>query len=69
MQHTLEGLARGMRKLCVGDERILTIHPDWAFGKFGAAKGRIPPYSIVVYKVKVLRVIRHSEWKKGRDGL
>ena len=29
------GVDQGMRDLCVGDKRRMTMHPDWAYGARG----------------------------------
>ena len=59
----IEGVDRGMRELCVGDKRRLTIHPDWAYGEQGRP-GSIPPNAVLVFEVE-MKDIRRPDPRKG----
>ena len=60
--HVIEGVDKGMRGLCVGDKRRLTVHPDWAYGAQGR-QGSIPPNAVLVFDVEVQDVKRPDHIK------
>jgi len=55
--HVIEGVDRGMRGMCVGDKRRITIHPDWAYGEHGRP-GSIPPNSVLIFDVEMTNINR-----------
>ena len=34
----IHGVDQGMRGLCIGEKRRMTMHPDWAYGTGGTGK-------------------------------
>ena len=55
--NVITGVDIGMRGLCVGDKRTMTIHPDWAYGHRGAP-GKIPPNSVIKFDVELTGITR-----------
>lgn len=53
----IPGVDRGMKQMCVGEKRRLTIHPDWAYGEQGRP-GSIPPNSTLVFDVELNEIHR-----------
>ena len=63
-QESIKGVDQGLRGLCEGDERALRIHPDLAYGSEGLGN-RVPADSEVIYDVKVVRIERENQERKG----
>lgn len=55
--HVIKGVDEGMKNMCVGEKRRLTIHPSWAYGKTGRP-GSIPPNAVLVFDVEMLDITR-----------
>jgi len=54
------GLDKGMRSMCVGEKRRLTVHSDWAYGDEGRPPA-IPPKSTLVFENVLNDIERHDE--------
>lgn len=55
--HVIKGVDVGMRGLCVGDKRLMTIYPDWAYGDEGVP-GTIPPKATLRFEVELTGIDR-----------
>jgi len=55
----IRGVDLGMRGLCVGEKRRMIMHPDWGYGSRGT--GNIPPNSVLVFDVHLMKVKRPGE--------
>jgi len=55
--HVITGVDVGMRGLCVGDKRKMTIHSDWAYGDNGI-KGTIPEKATLIFDVELTSIER-----------
>lgn len=53
----ITGVDVGMRGLCVGDRRTLTIQPEWGYGPRGFP-GKIPPNSVLMFDVELMGIER-----------
>jgi len=53
----ITGVDRGMKQMCVGEKRRLTIHPDWAYGEEGRP-GSIPPNATLIFDVELHEIVR-----------
>eukprot|EP01006_Ploeotia_vitrea_P030933 TRINITY_DN63246_c0_g2_i1.p1 TRINITY_DN63246_c0_g2~~TRINITY_DN63246_c0_g2_i1.p1 ORF type:complete len:130 (+),score=31.90 TRINITY_DN63246_c0_g2_i1:29-418(+) len=51
----IKGWDQGLLKLSVGQRAILTIQPEWGYGKSGAG-GQIPPNAVLTFDVELLGV-------------
>lgn len=60
----ITGVDIGMRGLCVGDKRRMTIHPEWGYGERGVA-GTIPPNSVLVFDVELTSIERPNGEKQS----
>lgn len=56
-QHVIKGVDVGMRGLCVGDKRLMTIYPGWAYGDEGVP-GTIPPKATLRFEVELTGIDR-----------
>jgi len=56
----ITGVDKGMRGMCVGEKRKMTIHPDWAYGERGYPDD-IPPHATLVFDVELLSINRPDE--------
>ena len=65
---TITGVDVGMRGLCVGDKRTLTIHPDWGYGRRGF-RGSIPPNSVLKFDVELTGIVRPDGQRASIDEL
>ncbi|XP_066925057.1 peptidyl-prolyl cis-trans isomerase FKBP9-like [Clytia hemisphaerica] len=59
------GVDQGMRGLCVGEKRRMTMHPDWGYGTSGT--DNIPPNSVLVFDVHLLKVERPGDGVETLD--
>ncbi|XP_074051675.1 peptidyl-prolyl cis-trans isomerase FKBP14 [Macrotis lagotis] len=50
----LRGWDRGLKDMCAGEKRRLTIPPALAYGKEG--KGKIPPESTLIFNIDLLEI-------------
>ena len=51
----ITGVDKGMRGMCVGEVRRLTVHHDWAYGEKGW-DGVVPPNTTLVFKSELKRI-------------
>ena len=51
----IRGWDEGLRDMCVGEKRRLTVQPEWAYGAKGAG-GIIPPNSVLGQLTAAVRV-------------
>ncbi|XP_074754187.1 peptidyl-prolyl cis-trans isomerase FKBP14 [Athene noctua] len=54
IREAIKGWDKGLKDMCVGEKRKLTIPPDLAYGKEG--KGKIPPESTLIFNVDLLEI-------------
>jgi len=54
------GVDRGMRDMCVGERRKLTVHSDWGYGDEGRP-GTIPPRATLVFNNILKNIERPNE--------
>ncbi|NWI07644.1 FKB14 isomerase, partial [Regulus satrapa] len=54
IREALKGWDRGLKDMCVGEKRKLTIPPALAYGKEG--KGKIPPESTLIFNIDLLEI-------------
>jgi FKBP-type peptidyl-prolyl cis-trans isomerase len=59
-----EGIDQGVRGLCVGDKRVLTIPAELAYGEEGLDT-RVPSGAKVLYDVEVVVVERTEQQRRG----
>ena len=55
----IKGWDHGMQGMCPGDKRVLTIGPNYAYGKRGAG-GIIPPDATLVFDVEMISFEPHG---------
>ncbi|NXY88621.1 FKB14 isomerase, partial [Alcedo cyanopectus] len=55
IKEAIKGWDRGLKDMCVGEKRKLTIPPALAYGKEGKA-GKIPPESTLIFNVDLLEI-------------
>lgn len=48
-----KGLEIAIEKSAKGDESVITLKPEYAFGKDGSKEFGIPPDATIIYKVKL----------------
>jgi len=53
----ITGVDRGMRNMCIGEKRKLTIASEWAYGKKGRP-GSVPPDSTLIFENLLLNIER-----------
>merc|ERR1712156_636038 len=58
--HVIHGVDEGMRGMCVGEKRTITIHPDWAYGERGNP-GVVPPNAVLIFDVEMTDIERPKE--------
>ncbi|XP_064530132.1 peptidyl-prolyl cis-trans isomerase FKBP14 [Pseudopipra pipra] len=54
IREAIKGWDRGLKDMCVGEKRKLTIPPALAYGKEG--KGKIPPESTLIFNIDLLEI-------------
>lgn len=42
--------------MCRGEIAILTIQPEWAYGKKGKPEAKIPPDATLVFEVELVKI-------------
>ena len=52
----IPGWTEGLQRLRGGGEAKLTIPPDLAYGSKGAGGGKIPPCSVLIFRVELLGI-------------
>ena len=52
----IAGVDAGLRDMCVGDKRIITLHHNLAYGKAGHKN--VPPNADLVFEVQLLSIDR-----------
>lgn len=57
----ITGLEAGLRGICEGETRLLTIPPYLAYGSEGAAGGLIPPDAVINYRITVQAIHRPTD--------
>ena len=57
--HVIQGIDEGMRGMCIGEKRRLTIHPDLV-GNEGAP-GVVPKNNVLIYDVLLTNIIRPKQ--------
>ena len=60
--HVITGVDKGMRDMCVGEKRKMTIHSDWAYGDAGRP-GSIPPKATLIFEVLLNKIERPDPTK------
>lgn len=54
VREVLVGWDKGLRNMCTGERRKLTVPPVLAYGKEG--KGKIPPSSTLIFDIELLEI-------------
>ncbi|XP_042672734.1 peptidyl-prolyl cis-trans isomerase FKBP14 isoform X2 [Centrocercus urophasianus] len=54
IREAIKGWDKGLKDMCVGEKRKLTIPPALAYGKEG--KGKIPPESTLIFNIDLLEI-------------
>ncbi|XP_053876026.1 peptidyl-prolyl cis-trans isomerase FKBP14 [Malaclemys terrapin pileata] len=54
IKEAIKGWDKGLKDMCVGEKRQLTIPPSLAYGKEG--KGKIPPESTLIFNIDLLEI-------------
>ncbi|XP_034554339.1 peptidyl-prolyl cis-trans isomerase FKBP14 [Notolabrus celidotus] len=54
MKEVLKGWDKGLKDMCIGERRKLTIPPSLAYGKEG--KGKIPPSSTLIFDMELMDI-------------
>lgn len=54
IREVIRGWDKGMKDMCTGEKRKLTIPPSLAYGKEG--KGKIPPSSTLIFEVELVEI-------------
>ncbi|KAM3927648.1 peptidyl-prolyl cis-trans isomerase FKBP14 [Leptodactylus fuscus] len=54
IKEVIKGWDRGLKDMCVGEKRKLTIPPALAYGKEG--KGKIPPESTLIFNISLMEI-------------
>ena len=52
----IPGWTEGLQRLRGGGEAKLTVPPDLAYGRKGAGGGKIPPCSVLIFRVELLGI-------------
>lgn len=56
----IKGWDQGLLGMCEGEKRKLVIPPDMGYGERGAPP-KIPPSSVLVFEVELLKIERKEE--------
>ncbi|XP_037310321.1 peptidyl-prolyl cis-trans isomerase FKBP14 [Pungitius pungitius] len=54
VQEVLKGWDKGLKNMCTGERRKLTIPPSLGYGKEG--KGKIPPSSVLIFHIELMDI-------------
>ncbi|XP_073189697.1 peptidyl-prolyl cis-trans isomerase FKBP14 isoform X2 [Lepidochelys kempii] len=54
IKEAIKGWDKGLKDMCVGEKRQLTVPPSLAYGKEG--KGKIPPESTLIFNIDLLEI-------------
>uniref|UniRef100_A0A8C5S7S7 peptidylprolyl isomerase n=1 Tax=Laticauda laticaudata TaxID=8630 RepID=A0A8C5S7S7_LATLA len=54
IKEVIQGWDKGLKQMCIGEKRKLTIPPSLAYGKEG--KGKIPPESTLIFHIDLLEI-------------
>ncbi|XP_054478129.1 peptidyl-prolyl cis-trans isomerase FKBP14 [Anoplopoma fimbria] len=54
LREVLKGWDKGLKDMCTGERRKLTVPPSLAYGKEG--KGKIPPSSTLVFDIELMEI-------------
>ncbi|KAL6109097.1 fkbp14 [Pungitius sinensis] len=54
VQEVLKGWDKGLKNMCTGERRKLTIPPSLGYGKEG--KGKIPPNSVLIFHIELMDI-------------
>ncbi|XP_010185916.1 PREDICTED: peptidyl-prolyl cis-trans isomerase FKBP14 [Mesitornis unicolor] len=54
IREAIKGWDKGLKDMCVGEKRKLTVPPALAYGKEG--KGKIPPESTLIFNIDLLEI-------------
>ncbi|KYO26864.1 peptidyl-prolyl cis-trans isomerase FKBP14 [Alligator mississippiensis] len=78
IKEAIKGWDKGLKDMCVGEKRKLTIPPSLGYGKEG--KGKIPPESTLIFNIDLLEIRNgprshesfqemdlNDDWKLSKD--
>ncbi|XP_068591743.1 peptidyl-prolyl cis-trans isomerase FKBP14 [Cebidichthys violaceus] len=54
IQEVIKGWDKGLKNMCTGERRKLTVPPSLAYGKEG--KGKIPPSSTLIFDIELMEI-------------
>ncbi|XP_072139292.1 peptidyl-prolyl cis-trans isomerase FKBP14 [Mobula birostris] len=54
IKESLKGWDKGLREMCSGEKRKITIPPALAYGKEG--RGKIPPESTLIFEIELIEI-------------
>ncbi|KAK9513666.1 hypothetical protein VZT92_027181 [Zoarces viviparus] len=54
IQEVLKGWDKGLKNMCTGERRKLTVPPSLGYGKEG--KGKIPPSSTLIFDIELMEI-------------
>ncbi|MCX7953636.1 MAG: FKBP-type peptidyl-prolyl cis-trans isomerase [Bacteroidales bacterium] len=56
----IKGLEKALSTMCEGENAIIILPSSLAFGKYGSSSGIVPPFTPVIYEIKVEKVIKSN---------
>ena len=62
----IQGWERGLRNMCVGETRTITVPSNYGYGYYGRPEGGIPGNAALIFDIELLAIGERMEKRKPK---